>query len=30
MANAIVFGAEINSYRSVRREAALQEAPGIA
>jgi len=30
MANAIVFGAEINSYRSARREAALQEAPGIA
>jgi uncharacterized BrkB/YihY/UPF0761 family membrane protein len=30
MANAIVFGAEINSCRSARREAALQEAPGIA
>ena len=30
MANAIVFGAEINSYRAARREAALQEAPGIA
>ena len=30
MANAIVFGAEINSYWSARREAALQEAPGIA
>ena len=30
MANAIVFGAEINSSRTARREAALQEAPGIA
>jgi membrane protein len=30
MANAIVFGAEVNSYRAARREAALQEAPGIA
>jgi membrane protein len=30
MANAIVFGAEINSCRSARREAAVQEAPGIA
>jgi len=30
MANAIVLGAEINSSRTARREAALQEAPGIA
>ncbi len=30
MANAIVFGAEINSSRTARREAALQEAPGLA
>ena len=30
MANAIVFGAEINSCRSARREATRQEAPGIA
>jgi hypothetical protein len=30
MAKAIVLGAEINTYRSARREAALQEAPGIA
>jgi membrane protein len=30
MANAIVFGAEINSCRAARREAALNEAPGLA
>jgi uncharacterized BrkB/YihY/UPF0761 family membrane protein len=30
MANAIVFGAEINSCRTARREAALSEAPGVA
>jgi membrane protein len=30
MANAIVLGAEINSSRTARRQAALQEAPGIA
>jgi hypothetical protein len=30
MANAIVFGAEVNSCRAARREAVRQEAPGIA
>jgi membrane protein len=30
MANAIVFGAEVNSCRTARREAALNEAPGLA
>jgi membrane protein len=30
MANAIVFGAEINFCRAARRETALQEAPGLA
>ena len=30
MANAIVFGAEVNSCRAARREARLQEAPGLA
>ena len=30
MANAIVFGAEVNSCRAARREAALQELPGLA
>jgi membrane protein len=30
MANAIVFGAEVNSCRSVRRKPELQEAPGLA
>ncbi len=30
MANAIVLGAEINSCRSARREAALPEAAGLA
>jgi hypothetical protein len=29
MANAIVFGAEINFCRTARSEAALQEAPGL-
>jgi membrane protein len=28
MANSIVFGAEVNSVRTARREAALEEAPG--
>ncbi len=30
MANAIVFGAEVNSCRSARREAAVEEAAGLA
>jgi membrane protein len=30
MANAIVFGAEVNSCRTARREAALQQAAGLA
>ena len=30
MANAIVFGAEVNSCRAARREAALPEAAGLA
>jgi membrane protein len=30
MANAIVFGAEINSCRAARRKAPLREAPGLA
>jgi membrane protein len=30
MANAIVFGAEVNSCRAARREAALHEAAGLA
>jgi membrane protein len=30
MANLIVFGAEVNSCRTARREAALEEAPGLA
>jgi membrane protein len=30
MANAIVFGAEVNSCRAARREAALEEAAGLA
>ena len=30
MANAIVFGAEINSCRAARREAALPETAGLA
>jgi membrane protein len=30
MANAIVFGAEVNAWRSARREAALEEAAGLA
>jgi YihY family inner membrane protein len=30
MANAIVFGAEVNSCRAARREAAVREAPGLA
>jgi membrane protein len=30
MANAIVFGAEVNSCRAARRERALQEVPGLA
>ena len=30
MANAIVFGAEVNSCRAARRETALHEAPGLA
>jgi membrane protein len=30
MANSIVFGAEVNSCRAARRQAALAEAPGLA
>jgi membrane protein len=30
MANSIVFGAEVNSCLAARRQAALQEAPGLA
>jgi uncharacterized BrkB/YihY/UPF0761 family membrane protein len=30
MANAIVFGAEVNSCRSARRQAAVEEAAGLA
>jgi membrane protein len=30
MANSIVFGAEVNSCRTARREAAMQEAAGLA
>ena len=30
MANAIVFGAEVNSCRAARRHAAVREAPGLA
>jgi uncharacterized BrkB/YihY/UPF0761 family membrane protein len=30
MANAIVFGAEVNSCRAARRPPSVQEAPGLA